>query len=414
MDQIRQDLPELVVRKYEIGELGSFVLLERLLSAYGAELGPVPIVFVGDVALVGDTFYGLGPQPEVLPGRVGEMTLEQVIREAVATGAPSPLERIPQIATEVVFVRAPGDRELEELLLEWTARYPELGVRELFPNDPADERRFYQLLKQYRVQGAPPGLFVGEAALIGRELHILGQAPLPWPSPEAQAALEAELARAIEEKALSPLARVELLEQLTIPAVVLAAAADSVNPCTFAVLVLLLGTLIVAGRRGKMLAVGASFISAIYITYFLMGLGIFTAIQTAGVQRPFILAVSSLAILLGLWNMKDYFAYGKWFTIEVPQRWRPLVKKLTSSAVTVPGAFAVGVLDSFFLLPCSSGPYIAILALLSAATTRTTAILYLLFYNLIFILPLVIITLAINFGFTTRVRTSRGTMNTRL
>jgi cytochrome c biogenesis protein CcdA/glutaredoxin len=407
LDRLAGELPELVVRKYEIRELGAFVLLERLLSEYGAERGPVPILFVGDVALVGDTFYGLGPQPEVLPGRAGELTLERVIREAVATGAPSPLEKIPQTATEVVFARGPGDQELETLVLEWAVQYPEVGVRELFPTEPADERRFSQLLKQYRVKGEPPALFVGDAVLIGGELHIAGQAPLSWPSSEARTALEAELTRAIEEKALSPLARVELLEQLTIPAVVLAAAADSVNPCTFAVLVLLLGTLIVAGRRGKMLAVGASFISAIYITYFLMGLGIFTAIQTAGVQRPFILAVSSLAILLGLWNMKDYFAYGKWFTIEVPQRWRPVVKKLTSSAVTVPGAFAVGVLDSFFLLPCSSGPYIAILALLSAATTRGTALLYLLFYNLIFVLPLVIITLAINFGFTTTARAER-------
>jgi len=108
-----------------------------------------------------------------------------------------------------------------------------------------------------------------------------------------------------------------------------------------------------------------------------------------------------------LWNTKDYFAYGKWFTIEVPKRWRPLVKKITSSVVSVPGAFAVGVLDSLFLLPCSSGPYIAILALLSKTTTRSNGIALLLFYNLIFILPLLIITLAVYFGYTTTARAER-------
>ncbi len=133
----------------------------------------------------------------------------------------------------------------------------------------------------------------------------------------------------------------------------------------------------------------------------------FTAIQSAGVQKPFIIAVSCLAILLGLWNMKDFFAYGKWFSIEVPKRWRPTVKRLTSSVVSVPGAFFVGVLDSLFLLPCSSGPYIAILALLSKNTTRTDGILYLLFYNLIFVLPLLIITFAVHFGYTTTARAER-------
>jgi cytochrome c biogenesis protein CcdA len=125
------------------------------------------------------------------------------------------------------------------------------------------------------------------------------------------------------------------------------------------------------------------------------------------VQRPFILVVSSLAILLGLWNMKDFFAYGKWFTIEVPQQWRPTVKRITSSVVSIPGAFAVGILDSLFLLPCSSGPYIAILALLSKTTTRAQGIGLLLFYNLIFILPLLIITLAVHFGYTTTARAER-------
>jgi cytochrome c biogenesis protein CcdA/glutaredoxin len=299
LEKIGPKYPELNILRYEIHDSAAHDLLDRLLSAYGAELGPVPILFIGDVALVGDTFYGLAEGPTTVYGRAAEMKLENVIAQAIAEGAPSPLTR----------------------------------------------------------------------------------------------------AEAAEGKGLA--------EKLTIPAVVLAAAADSVNPCTFAVLVLLLGTLLVAGRKGKVLQAGLAFIAAIYISYFLMGIGIFSAIQAAGVQRPFILAVSGLAILIGLWNMKDYFAYGKWFTIEVPQRWRPTVKRITSSVVSVPGAFAVGVLDSLFLLPCSSGPYIAILALLSKTATRTHGIGLLLFYNLIFILPLLIITLAVHFGYTTTARAER-------
>jgi len=300
LERIQPDYPQLEIVRYSVREEESLDLLDQLLEAYGIPglSWTTPVIFIGEVADIGGTFYRPGQDPQPLTGRAEELTLEDAIREAIAENAPSPLTK---------------------------------------------------------AEGASAGL----------------------------------------------------AEKLTVPAVVLAAAADSVNPCTFAVLVLLLGTLLVAGRRGKVLQAGLAFTSAIYISYFLMGIGIFSAIQAAGVQRPFILSVSILAILLGLWNVKDYFAYGKWFTIEVPQRWRPMVKRLTSSVVSVPGAFAVGVLDSLFLLPCSSGPYIAILALLSKTTTRAQGILYLLFYNLIFILPLLVITFGVHFGFTTTARAER-------
>ena len=294
--------------------------------------------------------------------------------------------------------------------------YPQLEIVRYSVREEESLDLLDQLLEAYGIPGlswSTPVIFIGEVADVGGTFYRPGQEPQPLTGLAEELALEDAIREAIAQNAPSPLTKVEggkgkgLAEKLTIPAVVLAAAADSVNPCTFAVLVLLLGTLLVAGRRGKVLQAGLAFVSAIYISYFLMGIGIFTAIQTAGVQRPFILAVSSLAILLGLWNIKDYFAYGKWFTIEVPQRWRPLVKRVTSSVVSVPGAFAVGVLDSLFLLPCSSGPYIAILGLLSKTTTRTTGILYLLFYNLIFVLPLLLITLGVHFGFTTTARAER-------
>ena len=299
LESISPKYPELEIVRYEIHDPEGQKLLDKLLVAYGVELGSVPIVFIGNVAMVENTFYGLEDEPVEISGRTAERKLEEAIGLAIAQDAPSPIQ------------------------------------------------------KAETVKGTG------------------------------------------------------LAEKLTIPAVVLAAAADSVNPCTFAVLVLLLGTLLVAGRKGKVLQAGLAFTAAIYISYFLMGIGIFSAIQAAGVQRPFILAVSGLAILLGLWNMKDYFAHGKWFTIEVPQRWRPTVKRITSSVVTVPGAFAVGVLDSLFLLLCSSGPYIAILALLSKTATKTQGIIYLLFYNFIFILPLLVITLAVYLGFTTTARAER-------
>ena len=302
LESIHPNYPDLEILHYEISQSESLEILSGLLAAYDVKQDSVPMIFIGDVAWIGGTFYGLYDEPYTVSGRAADMTLESAIQMAIESDAVSPLDRITEMDTTT------------------------------------------------------------------------------------------------------------LAEGLTIPAIIIAAAIDSINPCTFAVLVLLLGTLIVAQRKGKkglVLKAGLAFTGAIYISYFLLGIGVFTAIQAAGVQKPFIIVVSSLAILLGLWNMKDFFAYGKWFSIEVPKRWRPMVKKLTSSVVSIPGAFFVGILDSLFLLPCSSGPYIAILALLSKNSSKVEGLWYLAFYNLIFILPLLIITFAVHFGYTTTARAER-------
>jgi cytochrome c biogenesis protein CcdA len=83
------------------------------------------------------------------------------------------------------------------------------------------------------------------------------------------------------------------------------------------------------------------------------------------------------------------------------------VKKVTSSAITIPGAFVAGVIDSLFLAPCTSGPYLAILSLLSQTTSRWQGVGLLLLYNLIFIIPLLLITAAVHLGFTTTARAER-------
>ena len=66
----------------------------------------------------------------------------------------------------------------------------------------------------------------------------------------------------------------------------------------------------------------------------------------------------------------------------------------------MPEEFVLTVLVGMFELPCTGGIYIAILALLSNQMTMSEGIPFLLVYNLIFILPLVIILSLIAFGVT--------------
>jgi len=190
-------------------------------------------------------------------------------------------------------------------------------------------------------------------------------------------------------------------QTLTISAVVCAAAVDAINPCAFAVLTILLATILASSTPLNALLAGLAFCLAIFISYFLMGLGMYTAFAASGISYTLYVILAFLALLLGLFNIKDYLGYRGWFTMGVPHAWRPSMKALLRGVTSVPGAFLVGFVVSLFLLPCTSGPYLVILGMLAHTTSRNYAMALLALYNFIFVAPMLVITLAIYFGFTT-------------
>ncbi|MFH1125956.1 MAG: cytochrome c biogenesis protein CcdA, partial [Candidatus Altiarchaeota archaeon] len=97
-----------------------------------------------------------------------------------------------------------------------------------------------------------------------------------------------------------------------------------------------------------------------------------------------------VAILAGLVNIKDYFWYGKGFTLKIPESKKKTIESWVHKA-NIPGALVLGFLVSMFELPCTGGVYLAILALMADTMTRLKAILYLLIYNVMFVAPLLVI-----------------------
>jgi len=186
---------------------------------------------------------------------------------------------------------------------------------------------------------------------------------------------------------------------LTLAAVVVGSLVDAINPCEFAVLIILVTTILASGNSKKALLAGLAFSSSMFISYFLMGLGLYKALGLGAISVWFFQIIGWMAVVLGLFNLKDYFWYGKGFLMEVPLKWRPSLKKLIHSVASPKGAFAIGFLVSLFLLPCTSGPYIVILGMLAKRAFDAQAVLYLLLYNLIFISPMVLISLAVYKGF---------------
>lgn len=185
---------------------------------------------------------------------------------------------------------------------------------------------------------------------------------------------------------------------LTISAVLIAALADSVNPCAFSVIIFLLISLIAVGARKRMIKIGLIYITTVFIVYLLAGLGLLAVFQSLSIISRYILIISAaLAIIAGLINIKDFFFYGQGITLAIPESKKHLIEKYIKQA-SVPAAIILGFIVALFELPCTGGFYLAILAMLSKDASFWGGFGYLVFYNLIFVLPLVIILFAVYRG----------------
>jgi len=186
--------------------------------------------------------------------------------------------------------------------------------------------------------------------------------------------------------------------KLTIPTVIIAALADSINPCAFSVMVFLLLSLLSIGARKRMLKVGIVYIATVYVVYLAAGLGLLTVFQSVSFMSKYILyAAAILAIIAGAINIKDFFFYGKGFSLAIPESKKHLMDRYIKHA-SIPASIILGFLVALFELPCTGGFYLAILALLSQETTFWSGFAYLAFYNLIFVAPLFLIILAVYKG----------------
>jgi cytochrome c biogenesis protein CcdA len=188
---------------------------------------------------------------------------------------------------------------------------------------------------------------------------------------------------------------------LTLGALLAGAFLDSINPCEFAVLIILISTILTRGDKKKALKAGLAFASAIFLMYFIMGFGLFSAIHVLNVSGIIFKAVGILAIIIGLLNIKDYFWYGKGLLMEVPMSWRPYMKRIIKATTSPKGAFFTGLIVSLFLTPCTSGPYVVIIGMLSNRATMLQAVPLLILYNAIFIAPMVFLTIMFTKGYST-------------
>lgn len=179
--------------------------------------------------------------------------------------------------------------------------------------------------------------------------------------------------------------------------VIAAGLIDGINPCAVAVLIFLLLTLAGAGGRVQMLRFGGAYVAGIYLMYFISGFGVLSAVRVTGYSLYFSFAAGIVVIILGGIMLVDSCRAPEAGHFRVSPALLDSVRHIAARGGVL-SAFLVGVAVSLIELPCTGGVYLAILGMLSGAEPYAAAG-YLALYNLMFVLPLVVIIAAAAGGF---------------
>lgn len=178
-----------------------------------------------------------------------------------------------------------------------------------------------------------------------------------------------------------------------LPLVVAAALIDSINPCAFSILILTIAFLFSVGKlRSSVLEIGSAYILGIFLVYTLIGLGILQALHIFNTPHFMANVGASLLVVLGLINITNQLVPAFPIKLRIPHAAHHRMAELMEKG-SLPSAFVLGGLVGLCEFPCTGGPYLMVLGLLHDQTTHTAGLGYLMLYNVLFILPLVIILL---------------------
>ena len=184
----------------------------------------------------------------------------------------------------------------------------------------------------------------------------------------------------------------------TLGTVIGTALIDSINPCAIGVLILLASIMVVYKTKKELLFYGLVYIFFVFITYLSAGLGIlyFLTVIPLVISEYISVIVGTIIVIAGLIEIKDFFWYGRGITLSIPSEKAKQIHEMTRR-VTLPAMVILGIFVAGVELPCTGGPYLAILVFLSQ-NFNLTAFLLLVFYNVIFVMPLIVILLMVYFG----------------
>jgi hypothetical protein len=299
-------------------------------------------------------------------------------------------------------------------ILDLRRRYPHYRIARVDTSDPPAIALQEEYNRAYHV--APrdrdriPIAFAGGRYFVGSEViatdlrAYLGAGPLVRPSRQLR---PHEHGHAI---------LVRRFQSLGFAPVLVAGLVDSINPCAIATLIFFLSYLTLGGRKPRdLLWIGGLFALGVFVTYFLIGLGLLRALHSLqavpALARALYPVAALVTFVLAAISFLDYHRARAGQTTRIAlQLPRGLKLRVHQAIRTQLGlrqvaiaAFATAVVVSALEFTCTSQVYLPTLMYMAqAGDQRFRATLLLLLYNLMFVLPLIAIFVAAYFGVSTR------------
>lgn len=203
-----------------------------------------------------------------------------------------------------------------------------------------------------------------------------------------------------------------LFERITLMAIIAAGLIDGINPCAFAVIVFFVSFLAAYKyNRREIILVGSAYCFSVFVAYVLIGLGLFNFLYAMRsfyyVMIGFKYLTIALCALFLVLSLYDFIIYtitknhnkivlqlsksNKEYIHKVMRVF--LKEKQSSSLRLVAAAVCVGFVVSLIEAVCTGQVYLPTIALILKESTAHfwRAMMYLLVYNLMFIVPLVLI-----------------------
>ncbi len=322
-------------------------------------------------------------------------------------------------AVSVLFFYQPGCAECDqvnrEVLPDLAVVFPgQIRLERLDLSDPEHAARLITVQEAFDVwDNAPVSMLVGGRVFLSgiediREKLIPSiQMLLDGSWDGAQSAIlytdESDTASAVERR----------VSAFSLYGVAAAGLVDSLNPCAISVLIFFVSVLTMAKVRGRRLAAaGGAFVAASFLTYFLLGFGLLTVVRALpllGRLKSVVDAVMILVLLvLGVLSVRDAWVFHRrrdpsQVCLQLPPGMKARIHRLTRSGMQTHRLVAAGaIIGSGVTLMesvCTGQVYVPALVLMARAgrsLVRTLSLLMI--YNLMFVLPLIIVFVLVGYG----------------
>jgi thiol-disulfide isomerase/thioredoxin len=419
--------PFLDIKTFDMANPAFYEALTKLEKRFQRKADELPVVFIGDQMLFGEREVMEKLDPLIIEyqmkGSLAPTLLSLEIPSKVVTSGK-------KFSVDLAYFYQKGCPKCDRasyLLKYIGGKYPHLHVKPIDLNTD-DGKRLNETLSNRL--GLPqekrliaPSIFIGNDYLSPEEIveSKIEALIAAYEKLETTSALKVEE----RERQQAETSMIERFKSFGVLAILIAGLIEGLNPCALATLVFFISYLTMMGRtRREILWVGMGFTGAGFITHLLLGFGILSFVQQFSFfplfSRIIFLATFALSLFLGIFSLYDYVQVKRGrpakMTLQVPDSLKRRIHRIIRAREGdleankeiktrrfLLAAVVIGFIVTLLQSTCTSQVYLpTILFVTNIPTLRGSAILYLVLYNIIYILPLVAIFAIVYWGTTSQ------------